>query len=695
MTTRYHLTPDITPLFIDDGTVFEAADGFMVTRDAVTRLLVATLAQGARSRQELADDLEPDVSVRTLQDTLDALVAADIALELPTSLTPTASALWRTVGAPPHEAAVAIDVTSVAVEATGTARAMLGDALAEWGLRASESPGAAVRVVVCADPLDSTLRRRNAEALQAGTPWLLIAPTVDGAWMTLFVPGRTACWECLAARLHYNRPARTLDNPRRTAPVTLRGTTAHAVARYVATFANRRELPDLERQWVHMEAGAAKPEFAHPCDRLPHCPACGTEPPAGTPLDRPPTPQPEYRRLLSPVTGVARDLHHRSMGGVFVAAVHHRFPGGARSLSHLMNVEHQVAGGRGWSPEAAARRAVFEAVERISGCYRPALLTREASADELGDKALLPADIDGYSDTQRSHPTPSGSLSMLTVPHAFSASRQTAWVKAWPLGHDGDARWFPAAAAFYGFPFEGERFAFATSNGCAAGPTVREAVMGGLLELIERDAAAIWWYNRVPRPALDIDALDDRRIAQMREALDTEGRSFTLLDLTTDLGVPVVVAVSHRAEGLPGWTLGFGAAPDYLKAVRRATGELSQLLAATDSPTLHNPAPWVDTATVAENPHLVPNGEVVPPRTEGPRSLEALAQLLAAAGLESYLIDQTHPLIGVPVVRVLAPGLVHFWRRLGASRLYEVPVRMGWRSQATAEHDMNPLDLTL
>ena len=38
------------------------------------------------------------------------------------------------------------------------------------------------------------------------------------------------------------------------------------------------------------------------------------------------------------------------------------------------------------------------------------------------------------------------------------------------------------------------------------------------------------------------------------------------------------------------------------------------------------------------------------------------------------VLNQTRPDIGLPVVKVIIPGLRHFWSRFGAGRLYDVPV---------------------
>jgi hypothetical protein len=42
------------------------------------------------------------------------------------------------------------------------------------------------------------------------------------------------------------------------------------------------------------------------------------------------------------------------------------------------------------------------------------------------------------------------------------------------------------------------------------------------------------------------------------------------------------------------------------------------------------------------------------------------------------------------VVRVVAPGLRHFWARFGPGRLYDVPVREGWLSRSLGEEELNP-----
>ena len=54
------------------------------------------------------------------------------------------------------------------------------------------------------------------------------------------------------------------------------------------------------------------------------------------------------------------------------------------------------------------------------------------------------------------------------------------------------------------------------------------------------------------------------------------------------------------------------------------------------------------------------------------------------------MLDQTRPDIGMPVARVIVPGMRHFWQRFAPGRLYDVPVATGRRRSPLAEADLNP-----
>src|SRR5262245_57222902 len=91
---------------------------------------------------------------------------------------------------------------------------------------------------------------------------------------------------------------------------------------------------------------------------------------------------------------------------------------------------------------------------------------------------------------------------------------------------------------------------FLLSMGCAAGATKVDAVLHGLCELIERDAAGLWWRGgRRGRPlALDDPAAAEAAalLAELRQG--NASRRTWLLDITTDLGIPAIAAVSCRED---------------------------------------------------------------------------------------------------------------------------------------------------
>jgi ribosomal protein S12 methylthiotransferase accessory factor len=64
-------------------------------------------------------------------------------------------------------------------------------------------------------------------------------------------------------------------------------------------------------------------------------------------------------------------------------------------------------------------------------------------------------------------------------------------------------------------------------------------------------------------------------------------------------------------------------------------------------------------------------------------------------GSELLVLDQTRPEIGLPVVKVIVPGLRHFWARFAPGRLYDVPVKLGWLAKPRTEEELNPIPMFL
>jgi len=114
-------------------------------------------------------------------------------------------------------------------------------------------------------------------------------------------------------------------------------------------------------------------------------------------------------------------------------------------------------------------------------------------------------------------------------------------------------------------------------------------------------------------------------------------------------------------------------------------------------------AHWFKTATTANQPYVLP--------AEGPArtcasypvqwnddlsaDVHMCQRRVEAIGLEMLVLDQTRPEVGLPVAKVIVPGLRHFWSRFAPGRLYEIPVQLGWLPRPLAEEELNPIPMFL
>jgi ribosomal protein S12 methylthiotransferase accessory factor len=296
------------------------------------------------------------------------------------------------------------------------------------------------------------------------------------------------------------------------------------------------------------------------------------------------------------------------------------------------------------------------------------------------------------------------------VPEPFDDDGEIEWSPIWSLT-TGEKRYLPMAYCYYGYSrVHSTWFARGDSNGCAAGASREEAIVQGFLELVERDSVALWWYNCLKRPAVDLSTFDDPYLSRFLDYYNGLQREVWTLDMTSDLGVPAFAAVSRqRAKGMEGILFGFGAHFDPQVALRRALTEVDQQLAAFSAVTADRDQGivgadpemlcWWQDATVGQHPSLLPDETVTSRRRTDytDRSSDdfrtdilTCVEIAREHGLETLVLDQTRPDIGLPVVKVIVPGLRHFWARLGPGRLYDVPVKMGWLKNPKLEDELNP-----
>ena len=64
-------------------------------------------------------------------------------------------------------------------------------------------------------------------------------------------------------------------------------------------------------------------------------------------------------------------------------------------------------------------------------------------------------------------------------------------------------------------------------------------------------------------------------------------------------------------------------------------------------------------------------------------------ELVKSWGLEMLVLDQTRKDVGMPVVKVVVPGMRSWWARFAAGRLYALPVQIGWLDEPQEEVNLN------
>ena len=96
---------------------------------------------------------------------------------------------------------------------------------------------------------------------------------------------------------------------------------------------------------------------------------------------------------------------------------------------------------------------------------------------------------------------------------------------------------------------------------------------------------------------------------------------------------------------------------------------------------------------------MTPSGKPLVPTDFGAKfgdldaseQVNACVRLAKQASLDFLVLDQACPDSEVSVVRVIVPGLRHFYRRFGRGRLYDVPIKLGLRDRPLKENELNPI----
>ncbi|AXT26402.1 hypothetical protein D1823_07330 [Ruegeria sp. AD91A] len=329
----------------------------------------------------------------------------------------------------------------------------------------------------------------------------------------------------------------------------------------------------------------------------------------------------------------------------------------------------RAASGRGMTRAQAEASGLGEAIEIASLCRWGDELTLETDREDCPEPSWDAQTLMGFSNAQRRDRRAWNDrlrgIDWIPDPKPVGPAE---WVEARSI--DGGSVWVPSQAVFMSHDLTVGSVAdcVADTNGCAAGSTDRAAQTHALLELIERDAAGRWWYGARARRLIGPDMLDEAT-THTCTVLQNDGFAVKLIDITTDLGAPVVVAAGAHAGGKP-IALGFGAAVTLVDAAQKAACEMAQMLLVFQDPQgdshrrPHLNA-WMEEASLETAPlgaaRFADGAEY---STSG-----SFLSRIRAAGVRLAFLEQTRPEFGVPVWRAISPDLCHWKPRFGRQRL--------------------------
>ncbi|KAF3884120.1 MULTISPECIES: TOMM precursor leader peptide-binding protein [Nostocales] len=708
--------------------------------------LLAPLLNGCYTVEEMNKHLQGQASVDEILFGLEQLEKKGYITNA-SSTPPPEAAFWNLLNRDADLTAQRFQQVKIAIATFGNVTAEPLKAILE-SLNIPVSDSGELTAVLTDDYLQPGLGTFNREALQSQRPWLLLKPVGGTIWIgPVFRPGYTGCWECLAQRLRLNREIesflqeqkQTLEPfpiSRAALPSTLH-TGLNIAATEIAKWVSNSEQHSLEKTLLTFDLVSLNLQ-RHILVRRPQCFCCGEpnyfvtkglQPLELTSRKKKFTDDGGFRHCLpeeafryyehhiSPITGVIRNLFQPFETNPLIHAyvVDHSFPREGKELEHIRNAVRPKSFGKGKTAAQAKMSALGEAIERYSGTYTGDELRVKATYAELGELAIHPYKCMQYSITQYRDRQVWNQQHHINqwIPEPFDENREIEWTPIWSLTHQ-KFNYLPTAYCYYGYPLPDDyNFCYADTNGTAAGICQEEAILQGFLELVERDAVAIWWYNRLHRPLVDIDSFEDSYLRNLKTYYTSIQREFWVLDLTTDLNIPTFAAISRRLNQQSEDILfGFGTHLDPKLALLRAVTEMNQMVFLSGGANPNVPTKfsrqdiqtWCRTATIENQSYLAPNsnlsvkvqGNYAPYTGDDLRDdIQTCIDVAIKHGLEVLVLDQTRPDIGICVAKVVVPGLRHFWAQFGLGRLYDVPVKLGWMQEALTENELNPIPMFL
>jgi ribosomal protein S12 methylthiotransferase accessory factor len=387
----------------------------------------------------------------------------------------------------------------------------------------------------------------------------------------------------------------------------------------------------------------------------------------------------------------------------------------------LFTADEGVAG-RTHSYAVSELTAILEGLERSCGIApRGKRTVVHDSFRNLRDQALNPVKVGVHAKEQYEQPG---------FPFKpFHPDRPMNWVWGYSFLQERPIL-VPELLAYYSLGC-GQGFVYETSNGCALGGSLEEAIFYGILEVVERDSFLMTWYAQLSLPRLDPYSANDQELQLMVDRVRAvAGYDLHLFNSTMEHGIPSVwaLAKNRKQKGL-NIICAAGAHPDPVRAVKSAVHELAGMMLTLDEKLEANQEEYVrmlqDSSLVQKMDdhgmlYGLPQAEERlqfllddsrPLRTfheefkwkarhtDLTDDLQDILQVFRGLNLDVIVVDQTTSETlrnGLYCVKVLIPGMLpmtfghHLTRLIGLERVLKVPMELGYAKQPLTLEQLNP-----
>lgn len=321
-----------------------------------------------------------------------------------------------------------------------------------------------------------------------------------------------------------------------------------------------------------------------------------------------------------------------------------------------------VAQGKGITSAASRASAVMESIEAF-----------------MAERIVLPLKLGSFNDLRFSHSIADIDALPRTTGSRYHPDLPLLWVEGYELFTE-SAMWLPYEMVHTARTLPaptGTGCFLASTNGLASGNHFLEALSHGLCETVERDAATLHLVRTAEAIAsrrVDLLTVDDAECAEALDRLDRAGLAVGIWDIMTDIRIPafrcVIAERDHRSPRLRYGAEGLGCHPHRGIALLRAITEAAQarlglITGARDNATEREYA-------LGQEPELMRRQAVAlaGPATRDFRAVPSIdgdsfdadvareLEALRSGGItQAVVVDLTREEFGIPVVRVVVPGL--------------------------------------